>query len=149
MSIKTLIENAVNRNALGFANALKEELSNRIASSLNAHLVQEAGDAGIRLGGSEDSAEHADMAQMHREMAERHRKLGGSFNMKAAAEHEDAAKAQDAAAEHEYSYERLSKVHTKTHEPKIDAARAAFDKAAKQSKKAFSASHLASAEEQD
>ena len=69
--------------------------------------------------------------------------------MKAAQEHEDAARAQEDAANHIYSYERSSRVHTATHEPNLKAARSVLDRAEAQSKAAFSASHLADAEEKD
>lgn len=146
MSVKTLIYEALNKNALGFTRALKEELSERIRLALESRLVSEAE---YEIGGDVHQSNHANMAQMHREMADRHRKMGGSFNMKAAREHDDAAKAQEDAANHIYSYERLSASHTATHEPSLKAARAVLDKAAAQSKAAFSASHIAAAEERD
>jgi hypothetical protein len=75
--------------------------------------------------------------------------MGGPFNMKAAQEHDAAAQAQEDAANHIYSYERSSRVHTTTHEPNLKAARAVLDRAEAQSKAAFSASHLADAEDKD
>lgn len=146
MLIKTLIQEAINKNVLSFETVLKEELRKRIGLALESYLINEA-EYGI--GGDVHQANHADMAQMHREMAAKHRKMGGSFNIKAAKEHEDAARAQEDAANHIYSYERSNAVHTTTHEPELKASRAVLDKAAAQSKAAFSASHLADAEDKD
>ena len=140
MSIQKLIKEALAKNPLGVKSALEEELSKRIGLTLEAE---------YEIGREIHQANHADVAQMHREMAERHRKMGGRFNMKAAQEHEDAAKANDDAANHMYSFERSSSVHTKTHEPSIKKTRAVLDKAAARSKAAFSASHLADAEDKD
>lgn len=101
-------------------------------------------EAEFHLGGAEHEANHADMAQLHKEMAEKHRRLGGVFNEKAAREHDLAAEAQTIAADHIYSFEQSNKTHSASHEPKIKAA---IDKAAEQSKVAFSASHLLDIEE--
>lgn len=149
MSVKMIIENMVNKNHLGLRKALEEELNSRIQRSLKPIVIHEGDEIGFRIGGVEHEKNHADAAELHREMAERHRKIGGRFHLKAAIEHDKAAKEQENAADHEYSFERWNKTHTKAHEPNIIAARAAFDRADKQSKAAFSASHLASAEEQD
>lgn len=44
MSVKTLIQEAINKNALGFEEALKEELRDRIALALEAKMNGESGD---------------------------------------------------------------------------------------------------------
>lgn len=138
---------------MGFEQALKEELLNRIGVVLEARLTvnaaQSINEAEYEIGSDIHQSNHAEMAQIHKEMADKHRRMGGSFNMKAAQEHDDAAKAQNDAANHMYSFERTSDLHTATHEPSIKAARAVLDKAAAQSKAAFSASHLAVAEDKD
>ena len=153
MLIKALIQEAIDKNALGFEAALKEELRSRVGRGLADKMRHLSGnvvnEAEYEIGGEIHQMNHADMAQMHREMAERHRKMGGRFNMKAAQEHKAAAKEQEAAADHIYSFERSNKVHTATHEPAMIAARAVLDRAAAQSKAAFSASHLADAEDKD
>lgn len=38
MSVKTLVQEAMNKNALGFEEALKEELRNRISLALEAKM---------------------------------------------------------------------------------------------------------------
>lgn len=156
MSVNNIIYHASTKNALGFQNALKQELGSRIgqaiatkSAQMNGNGVAQVNEAEYGIGGDIHQSNHAEMAQMHKEMADKHRRMGGNFNMKAAREHDDAARAQDNAANHVYSFERSSRVHTTTHEPNIKAARAVLDKAEAQSKAAFSASHLAAAEEQD
>lgn len=153
MTVKFLVQHAMNKNVLGFVNALEEELRKRtglaIESKMRGSDPRIVNEADYEIGGDIHQSNHADMAQMHKEMAEKHRKMGGPFNLKAAQEHDSAAKAQEDAANHVYSYERSSGVHTSTHEPNLKAARAILDKAAAQSKAAFSASHLADAEEKD
>lgn len=44
MSVKALIQEAINKNALGFEEALKEELRDRIALALEAKMNGESGD---------------------------------------------------------------------------------------------------------
>lgn len=41
MSVKTLVQEAINKNALGFEAALKEELRNRIGLALEAKMNAE------------------------------------------------------------------------------------------------------------
>lgn len=41
MSVKTLIQEAINKNALGFETALKEELRTRVALALEAKMKTE------------------------------------------------------------------------------------------------------------
>ena len=153
MSIQQIIKEAIEKSPLGVKEAVHEELSKRIALALESKLKisdsQTVNEAEYEIGNDIHQSNHAGMAQMHRELANRHRNMGGKFNMKAAQEHMDAATANDAAANHMYSFERSSDVHTATHEPSIKAARAVLDKAAAQSKAAFSASHLADAEDKD
>lgn len=46
MSIKTLIQEAINKNALGFEEALKEELRNRIGLALEAKMKKDENEYG-------------------------------------------------------------------------------------------------------
>lgn len=57
MSVKTLIQEAINKNALGFEEALKEELRDRIALALEAKMNGESGDEDEESDDSDDSDE--------------------------------------------------------------------------------------------
>lgn len=153
MSIKILVREAINKDALKFAETLKEELRKRVGLAIKTvsanRDLSRINEGEYEIGADVHQTNHASLAQMHRELAAKHRKMGGSFNARAASAHDDAAKAQEDAANHVYSFERTSDVHTSTHEPAMKAARAAIDKASVQTKAAFSASHLADAEDKD
>ena len=106
MSVRLLVQEAVDKNILEFTNTLKEELRKRVGIALESQMQKADGrlvnEAEYEIGGEIHQMNHADMAQMHREMADKHRKMGGPFNAKAAQEHDDAAKAQEDAANHIY-----------------------------------------------
>lgn len=77
MTVKTLIQEAINKNALGFEQSLKEELRNRVALALEAKMKSKDEE------GEEDEEESDDTVKESAQLDEISLKLAADYTQKA------------------------------------------------------------------